>query len=58
MPCPQRRHLRGSRPPAGTSVPGGDTQVTRINEVTFTSYHRFGSTSRILPASPTPGTLP
>jgi hypothetical protein len=41
-----------------TSVPGGDTQVTRINGVTFTSYHRFGSTSRILPASPTPDTLP
>lgn len=32
---------------AGTAI-GGETQVTRINETSFTDYHRFGSTARIV----------
>ena len=33
-------------------VVGGVIPVTRINETTFTRYHRFGSTSRILAGMP------
>jgi len=33
----------------GSAIPGGDLQVVRINEVAFKDYHRFGSTSRVLP---------
>jgi hypothetical protein len=29
-----------------------NTSVLSINEVTFTNYHRFGSTARVLPATP------
>jgi hypothetical protein len=29
-----------------------DREIQRINEVTFTNYHRFGSTSRIIPGGP------
>jgi len=35
---------------------GGVTPVRRINEVSFTNYHRFGSSSRILAATPGPET--
>jgi hypothetical protein len=31
-----------------------DTEVVRINEVSFTNYHRFGSTVRIVPAPAEP----
>lgn len=34
--------------------PRGEPGLTRLNEVTFTNYHRFGSTARILPATPQP----
>lgn len=32
----------------------GEPGLIRLNEVTFTNYHRFGSTARILPAPPEP----
>jgi hypothetical protein len=32
----------------------GEQGVMRLNEVTFTNYHRFGSTARILAAPPEP----
>jgi len=48
--CPVRstafQELRGATP----SEPG----LMRLNEVTFTNYHRFGSTAQILPAKPEP----
>jgi hypothetical protein len=30
-----------------------DMEILRLNEVSFSDYHRFGSTSRIVPDTPT-----
>jgi VWFA-related protein len=46
-------HPRGTGPDADTKnvAPDADTQITRINEVRFTDYHRFGTSMRILAES-------
>ena len=45
---------KGVDPDAKTRnvTPDADAQITRINEVSFTNYHRFGTSMRILAGSP------
>jgi VWFA-related protein len=48
--CPVRSvAVSADRNRPGSANPGSYQLVTRINEVNFKDYHRFGSTSRILP---------
>ncbi len=51
---------KGADPDADTRnvAPDADAQITRINEVRFTSYHRFGTSMRILAGSPESTPLP
>lgn len=50
--CPVRSlAVSGDRNRPGKSI-GNATPVTRVNEVQFTDYHRFGSTSRIVSSDP------
>lgn len=48
--CPVRTTAFTHRPPRRPGEPAS----VNLNEVTFTNYHRFGSTARILPATPEP----
>ncbi|MFP5236001.1 MAG: VWA domain-containing protein [Acidobacteriota bacterium] len=51
--CPVRSvSISADRNRPGFGAGGQSGQVVRLNETTFVDYHRFGSTSRILPATP------
>jgi hypothetical protein len=53
----ERDYLCPVRSTAFTQLPPrrpGDPRLMNLNEVTFTNYHRFGSTARILSAPPEP----
>jgi hypothetical protein len=51
--CPVRSvAISADRNRPGKTEGGADAQVTRINEVTFINYHRFGSTVRVLSDPP------
>jgi hypothetical protein len=48
--CPVRSMTLSVLHPRGE----GEAGLTRLNEVTFTNYHRFGSTARIVSTTPGP----
>jgi len=56
--CPVRSmalsELHGAKQSGPAVVLLNAFTLMRLNEVTFTNYHRFGSTARILPATPQP----
>jgi VWFA-related protein len=51
--CPMRSvAISADRDRPGLAAGGQSDEIVRLNETTFADYHRFGSTSRILPGTP------